>query len=68
MSIYHHFRRGHESSGFRKLAVNKWICEKNLRLISLKQKKKLTEKREMCKATLVIQNKFNFSLHYDYDS
>ena len=45
MSIYHHFRRGHERSGFRKLAVNKWICEKNLRLISLKQKKKTHRKK-----------------------
>ena len=47
MSIYHHFKRDHESSGFLKLAVNKWICEKNLRLIFLKKKKKLTEKRDV---------------------
>ena len=26
MSIYYHFRCDHERSGFRKLAVNKWIC------------------------------------------
>ena len=26
MSIYYHFRRGHESSGFRNLALNKNIC------------------------------------------
>ena len=25
-SIYYHFRRNHESSNFRKLARNKWIC------------------------------------------
>ena len=25
-SIYYHFRRDHESSSFRKLARNKWIC------------------------------------------
>ena len=25
-SIYYHFRRDHESSNFRKLARNKWIC------------------------------------------
>ena len=25
-SIYYHFRHGHESSSFRKLARNKWIC------------------------------------------
>ena len=24
--IYYHFRRDHESSSFRKLARNKWIC------------------------------------------
>ena len=29
VSIYHRFWRDHESSGFRKLAVNKWICRKN---------------------------------------
>ena len=28
-SIYYHFRRDHENSGFRKLAINKWICKKN---------------------------------------
>ena len=26
-SIYYHFRRDHESSSFRKLASNKWICQ-----------------------------------------
>ena len=26
MNISYHFRRDHESSGFRKQAVNKWIC------------------------------------------
>ena len=25
-SIYYHFRRDHESSSFRKIARNKWIC------------------------------------------
>ena len=25
-SIYYHFRRDHESSSFRKLAKNRWIC------------------------------------------
>ena len=29
MSIEYHFRRGHESSGIRKLLVNKLICRKN---------------------------------------
>ena len=27
-SIYYHFRRDHESSSFRKLARNNWICRK----------------------------------------
>ena len=28
LNIYYHFWRDHESSGFQKLAVNKWICRK----------------------------------------
>ena len=29
MSILFHFRRDGETSGFRKLVVNKWICRKS---------------------------------------
>ena len=28
-SIYYHFRQDHESSSFRKLAGNKWICQES---------------------------------------
>ena len=29
ISIYYHFRHDHGSSGFRKLARSKWICQRN---------------------------------------
>ena len=33
-SIYYHFRRDHESSNFRKLARNKWICRETFDFFS----------------------------------
>ena len=33
--IYHHFRRDHEGSSFRKLARNKWICRETFEFSSV---------------------------------
>ena len=33
--IYYHLRRDHESSDYRKLAINKWICPKKFWLLKI---------------------------------
>ena len=56
-SIYYHFRRDHESSSFRKLARNKWICRetcdffRNNKMISINLH--------------VVESSFTFSLFKD---